>query len=442
MLTPALSSAAPGDLPRAGRKSSADFDYVLCDPTRHARACGLLQAGVHGASPEPIASGAHSSNREHLRAVAIEALEMISGRDCAALDIGCNDGALLSYYPRWVDRYGVDPSSFADEVGAWAWTAREAFPSPALDAAFGEKRFDIITAASVFEHIDNPAEFLSAVKARLSEDGVFAMETLYAPMALTSNAVDAFMAGVSAVYSLSVLEWLVRSAGMKVFKGSMTSKEGGSIRLFITHAENDEFDFDPWNERLARLWDEENALALRAVQPFQTFERRSVDIQARFADLLQDFANKGRAIYLLGADPHAEALLRLAGPSVSVVSAAIDTVRSRENERLFPGGPLIVSESEARAAEPDVIVAPARYKREALERWREAIMLGVEIVFATPRPHVVNIGNYAGEYGKTIAGGEDGAGVETLRAILAGAGGPRLVADNSVEIQSPSRSVG
>lgn len=440
-LTPAFSMVerirSTGAAPRRlWRNGSQAFDYLLCDPSRHARACGLLQAAVAGAEETTLPSGRHSSNRAHLRATATEALELISGRDCAALDIGCNDGALLSYYPRWVDRFGVDPSELVDEIGEWAWTAKAAFPSPELDKAFGEKKFDIITAISVLEHIDDPRALLSAVKSRLTDDGVFALETLYSPMVLTSNSVDVLQAGVSAVYSLSVIEWLVREAGLKVFKGALTSKEGGSIRLFITHSDNNEFDFDPWYERLARLWDEENALAMRAIQPYQSFEQRIDGVQSAFADLLEEIAARGECVHILGADPQAEALLRWAGPAAKVVTAVVDTAVAREQDRFGERSLRIISETDSRAAEPDFLIAPARFKREMLEKWRESILLGARMIFVTPTPHVINATNYASEYGKTIAGGDSASGAETLRSILAVAGGPRLIAENAERAQT------
>ncbi len=421
---------------RLWRHGSQTLDYLLCDPSRHARACGLLQSAVEGAEEINIPSGRHSSNREHLRAAATEALELISGRDCAALDIGCNDGALLSYYPRWVDRFGVDPSDHVDEIGQWAWTAKSAFPSPDLDQAFGDKKFDIITAISVLEHIDDPRTMLSAVKERLADDGVFALETLYSPMVLTANSVDVLQVGVSAVYSLAVIEWLVREAGLKVFKGALTSKEGGSIRLFITHSVNDEYDFDPWYERLARLWDEENALAMRAIQPYQSFEARIDNVQNAFVSLLEEIASRGECIHILGADQHAEALLRWAGSGAKVVTAAVDTAEARDRERMGERQLRIISESDSRAAEPDFLIAPARFKREMLEKWRESILLGARMIFVTPAPHVVTAANYASEYGKTIASGDTTTGSETLRSILAVAGGPRLISENKVQAKS------
>ena len=46
-------------------------------------------------------------------------------------------------------------------------------------------------------------------------------------------------------------------------------------------------------------------------------------------------------------------------------------------------------------------------------------------------PHIVDAANFSTEYGKAINGGDSAAGVETLRSILAVAGGPRLISENA-----------
>ena len=429
-LSPAFSMSMGAAPKRLWRSDGENVEYLLCDPSRDARACGLLQSAVSGPCETMTPSGRHSSNRDHLRAVATEALELISGRDCAVLDVGCNDGSLLAYYPRWVERFGVDPSDHVDGIGEWAQTAKAEFPSAEFEQAFGEQKFDIITAVSLLEYIDDPRALALAVKSRLSDDGVFALETLYSPMVLTRNCVEALQSGVSAVYSLSVLEWVLRESGLKIFKGALTGKEGGSIRLFITHIENEEFDFDPWYDRLARLWDEENALAMRAIQPYQSYEQRVEGVRSAIITMLEEVAGRGETVHILGADTQAEALLNWIGPATKVVTAAVETA-SVSKERLFEGkGPRIISETDCRTAEPDFMIAPARFKREMLERWREPILLGARMIFVTPTPHVINASNFASEYAKTINGGDGPGGVDTLRTILSAAGGPRLIAEN------------
>lgn len=423
---PAPSVVQPAQRGFAGR--CGELEFLLCDPSKDAGACGLVQASHVGAgAPAREPAARYALTRSHLRAVATEALEMISGRDCAALDIGCNDGTLLSFYPRWVERYGVDTSPLAEEIGDWAWSARAAFPSTEIDAAFGDKKFDLITAVSILETLEAPAAFLARVKSLLAEDGVVVLETLYAPAALTRTCIEAFLGGAVGVYSLETLERLARGAGLRIFRGVLTDKEGGSIRLFLTHEAVEEYDFDPWYERLARLWDEENALSLRSLQSYQAFEARALDAREAFRSRLAEISANGESVHLLGAGPQSEALLAWAGDQAGVVSALVAPGKTGPRRK---GAPPTISETDSRAAEPDYYLAPASLKREMLERWRESILLGAKLLFASPTLHVVHRQNYAAELGKALAGGDNAGGVETLRAILGAAGGPRLVAEN------------
>ncbi len=417
-------------------QSKNNQDFLLCDPAVDASACGLLQRASSGKKSNisqfnEVPSGKFRVVRDHLRASATEALELISGRDCSALDIGCNDGTLLSYYPRWVERFGVDPDESINAVGEWAWTAQSTFPSPELDEAFGTKCFDIITCISTLEYLDDPTTLLKAVKKRLTNDGVLVLETLYAPMIMTSNNFEALTPQLKSLYSIIVLEHLVRSVGLKIFRGTLTSKEGGSIRLFITHDENDEYDFDPWSERLAKLWDEETVLALRDRAPYQAFQERSDQVSISLQKLLQTIEKRAESVHILGIDEQARNIHLMAGSEQKAITHAVSfealTSENPDNKSFGKQRLPIISETECRNREPDYLLAPARLKREILENWREMILAGGKVIFASPQPHIVNAANYSAEYGKTLNQGDSAAGVETLRSILHAAGPPRLV---------------
>jgi len=412
-----------------GRAKSGTAEFVLCDPSKDVHACGLLQNAFTAETPaqRTAPSGVYRTTRSSLRALATEGLELISGRDCAALDIGCSDGTLLSFYPRWVERYGVDPSDDIDGIGAWTWSAKAAFPGPETDRAFAGKKFDLITAASTLEEVDEPRAFLARVKSLLTEDGVFCVETLYAPMALTHTAADIFASGVSAVYSLTVLERILRDCDLKIFRGALTEKDGGSIRLFITHASSAEYDFDPWYERLAQLWDEENALGLRSIQPYQAFSARAGAMRVAFAAKIAELSKHCQSVHLYGSDAGAAMLYVWAGARADLIEAAVVASAFEDGARLRHGGPSLISESESRSVNPDCLIAPAALKREILERWRDYIMQGGKVLFATPDIHLVSAANYASEFGKSLAGAEGGAGADSLRAILKAAGGLRVV---------------
>ena len=85
-LSPAFAMSLGASQRRLWRSGNAAVEFLLCDPSRDARACGLLQSAVIGAAEITQPSGRHSSVRDQLRAVATEALELISGRDCSALE--------------------------------------------------------------------------------------------------------------------------------------------------------------------------------------------------------------------------------------------------------------------------------------------------------------------------------------------------------------------
>lgn len=432
-MTPAF--ALDGAVNGAGRKGLLSrakcepAEFLLCDPTKDVHACGLLQNAFFSEGPvkRTAPSSVYRTTRSSLRALATEGLELISGRDCSALDIGCSDGTLLSFYPRWVERFGVDPSDDIDGIGAWTWSAKTSFPGPEIDRAFAGKKFDLITAASCLEEIDEPRAFLARVKSLLTGDGVFCLETLYAPMALTHTAVDTFASGVCAVYSLTAIERLLRDCDLKVFRGALTEKDGGSIRLFITHAASPDYDFDPWYERLAQLWDEENALGLRSVTPYQAFAARASALRDEFALKIAEFSKRNQSVHLYGSDAGAAMIYAWGGPKTDIIEAAVSATAFDDGARLCAGGPSIVSEQESRAVNPDMLIAPAALKREILERWRDYILQGGKVMFVTPDIHVVNAVNYAAEFGKSLAGAEGGAGAESLRSILKAAGGLRVV---------------
>src|SRR5205085_808764 len=77
---------------------------VRCDPTRDESACGLLQM-EHTVPPEVLyssywyRSGTNQTMRDHLHAIVTTSLALLNRTSGIALDIGCNDGTLLSNYP-------------------------------------------------------------------------------------------------------------------------------------------------------------------------------------------------------------------------------------------------------------------------------------------------------------------------------------------------------
>lgn len=110
---------------------------VRCDPMRDEQACGLLQM-EQSVPPEVLysaywyRSGTNNTMRSHLRGIVESACAMSKLDVATVLDIGCNDGTLLSAYPPSYRKFGIDPSDVAREVGQNITVVQDIFPSPEL----------------------------------------------------------------------------------------------------------------------------------------------------------------------------------------------------------------------------------------------------------------------------------------------------------------------
>ena len=105
------------------------------------------------------------------------------------LDIGSNDGTLLSKYSRDLNCYGkpgefvgFDPTSkkFAKFYPPDVEKHAEFFTATAFRAAYGGAcKADIVTAISMFYDLPDPQQFVHDVASILSDDGVFYFEQSY-----------------------------------------------------------------------------------------------------------------------------------------------------------------------------------------------------------------------------------------------------------------------
>ena len=150
---------------------------LRCDPTKDEKACGLLQM-EHTVPPEVLysaywyRSGTNNTMREHLRSIVDEAIATFNKPLARVLDIGCNDGTLLGYYPDKYEKYGVDPSDVAQEIQGNITVVQDIFPSDELKDRLQEKQIDILTSIAMFYDLEDPVEFTKGIKNILSPEGI------------------------------------------------------------------------------------------------------------------------------------------------------------------------------------------------------------------------------------------------------------------------------
>ena len=369
----------------------APLDVVRCT------GCGLVQLR-HSVRPERMytrtygyRSNINHTMREHLAGLARSATRMASpsGGD-VALDIGCNDGTLLSSYtvPGLV-RIGIDPlvGMFGAELTDGIVAREGFFTAPLFLDASGGRKAKIVTAISMFYDLEDPVAFAADVASILDPAGVWIIEQSYLPHMLQENAFDTICHEHLEYYGLAQIEFIARQNGLRVFDVALNRINGGSFRVHLCH---DRGPFATRTETLESLRRLEREMAMDGPGPYATFRDRVARIRDDVRILVVGEAARGKTIYAYGASTKGNVLLQYCGLDHRVIAAAADRNPSKWGARTPLTGIPIVSEHQARAARPDYfLVLPWHFRDEFVAREADFLARGGRFIFPLPTVEVV-----------------------------------------------------
>jgi SAM-dependent methyltransferase len=368
---------------------------LRCDPTRDENACGLLQM-EHSVPPEILysaywyRSGTNQTMRDHLSGIATEAVAMIGKQEARVLDIGCNDGTLLGFYPDGFEKFGIDPSDVASQVTADISVIQDLFPSKKLNDIIKENRFDIITSIAMFYDLEDPTEFVRNIKKFLTPDGIWIFEMSYMPSMLELNSYDTLCHEHLEYYSLAVIEFILKKAGMKLMDATLNDINGGSVRCYATHADNFSYGAHEYQQNIAKLRTREFDLELDTDKPYRYFQDRIDFHKKELNTFLRKLKKEGKKIHIYGASTKGNTILQWCGIDAGIIDCAAERNPDKYGAMTLGTDIPIVSEAESRAMKPDYyLVLPWHFKTEFIEREQEMLQQGVGFIFPLPELIVV-----------------------------------------------------
>lgn len=368
---------------------------LRCDPAKDEKACGLLQM-AHSVPPEILyaaywyRSGTNETMRNHLKGIVSEAIETLVKENARVLDIGCNDGTLLNYYPKKFVRFGVDPSDVAQGIEGDITVVQDTFPSEELEAKIEGEQFDIITSIAVFYDLEDPVEFARGVKQCLSNEGLWIFEMSYMPSMLKLNSYDTICHEHLEYYSLAAVENVLKRANMKIIKVSLNDINGGSLRCYATHATNFRFKIDGFARNIKTLRQEEFDMQLDTDRPYRNFQERIDMHRSELVSLLQRLKKDGKKIHVYGASTKGNTILQWCGLNNDIIDCAADRNPDKDGARTLGTDIPIVSEAKSRALKPDYyLVLPWHFKEEFLIREKKTLDSGVGMIFPLPNIEII-----------------------------------------------------
>ena len=368
---------------------------LRCDPMKDEHACGLLQM-EHTVPPEILysaywyRSGTNNTMRQHLLGIVEEAQSIFNRPTARVLDIGCNDGTLLSNYPDTFEKYGVDPSDVAQEIEPPVTVVQDIFPSSELLVRLQGKQLDIITSIAMFYDLEDPITFTKGIKEILSPEGVWVFEMSYMPTMLKMTSYDTICHEHLEYYSLAVIEYILKQAGMKIFNVVHNDINGGSIRCFATHADNFAYKKEEYMQNIQALHQEEFDLELDTDKPYKNFQDRVNVQKEELILLLKKLKKEGRRIHIYGASTKGNTILQWCGIDGRIIDVAAERNPDKYGARTLGTDIPIVSEAESRAMNPDYyLVLPWHFKEEFVQREKETLERGIGLIFPLPTIEII-----------------------------------------------------
>ncbi len=229
------------------------------------------------------------------------------------LEIASNDGTLLKHFKdAGCKILGVDPAknvaNFANNKNIE--TLPYFFNSKTAKKLSSEKgKAGIIIANNVIAHVSDPKDFINGIKSMLSNNGVAIIECQYFPFLLFNNQFDNVYHEHRSFFSLTPLNKLVKSAGLKIIDVEEHDTQGGSIRFFLTHSTNKR----KVKKSVLEMLKNEKEIGLSKLETYIGIPARVNYIKYKLVNILKELKRDGSTIAGYGASAKSTTLLNYCG---------------------------------------------------------------------------------------------------------------------------------
>lgn len=306
------------------------------------------------------------------------------------IDIGCNDGTLLSGFQRYgVKTLGVDPAANLSELTCQSGIERyvgffTASTAQQIVRTWG--RASVITATNTFPHIQELPDFVEGIKTTLVPGGVFIIEAHYLVDLLAQVAFDTIYHEHVSYWTLGPMTHLFAEQGMEIVQAERLPLHHGQLRVFVQRQGE-----GPVHSSVAELLAMERALG---IDQFATYHRFALQTQQLKQDLhrtLNGLQAQGKRVVGYGAPAKATTLLTFLELGPDTVAYIVDRSPLKQG-RYTPGLHIpVVPPDRLLADQPDYVLLLAwNFVDEILDQQAEYRRRGGKFIVPVPAVKILS----------------------------------------------------
>ena len=338
-------------------------------------------------------SSLNSSMVDHLSEIAqyLEKTAELKQGD-VVLDIGSNDGTLLSLYQtQGIIRVGMDPTivKYKSLYPNSTIAVSEFFSAAAFESVCPGRKAKVVSTVAMLYDLPDPSGFAKQVRQILADIGFWHIEVSYGPWMLESGAFDAVCHEHVEYYSLKTLKRILDLSGFKIAAISFNDTNGGSLSITATPVENKSA--SEATSDLQSIIDKEDSSGCNELSGWRKFDHLAKSRISDMENFLISVKADGKRVVGLGASTKGNILLQSLNPEALSAIEVIGEINDFKFGKVTPGtGITIAPESEVINSQPDfIVILPWHFKESFKLRLHDYTKTGGSIVFPLPELEIV-----------------------------------------------------
>ena len=307
------------------------------------------------------------------------------GADSCVVEVAANDGYLLQYVAgRGIPCYGIEPTrSTADAARAKGIAIVEEF----FGVALGEKlasegrQADLTAANNVLAHVPDINDFVGGFARLLKPQGVSTFEFPHLLRMVTDTQFDTVYHEHYSYLSLTAVENVFRSNGLRVFDVEELPTHGGSLRVYACRIDAAHAVSPRVTEMLAR----EESAGITSAAFYARFQEAAEKVKNGLMRFLLDARRDGRSVAAYGAAAKGNTMLNFMGVRGDLLEYVVDRADAKIG-KFMPGSRIpIVAEARLAETRPDyIVILPWNLRDEVSAQLSYAREWGATLVTAVP----------------------------------------------------------
>jgi SAM-dependent methyltransferase len=240
------------------------------------------------------------------------------------IEIGSNDGFLAEQFQKQGHKVlGVDPSAYMADL------AKERNVETIIDL-FGRNtakkiinqfgKAQLIIANNVFNHSDQPVDFVKAAAELMAENGTFVFESPYWLFSFKEKKFDQIYHEHINYFTVRSCSKILEQAGLKISEIELPDYHGGSLRIFAKRKK----DIVEESPKIKLMINEEFSSKIFEADSYSIFMKHILAERNIFLKKMYDIKSQGRSIIAVGAAAKGNTLLSFYHLDNSVIDYVTD----------------------------------------------------------------------------------------------------------------------